>query len=477
MKKTTFILFVLIIFLFAGCSNAVETFQTHVEKGAYYKAIEVFNKKILGNSKLETTSVQFLETFLSESVNKYAEGVITAQEFENNLNTVKKINEEFSMISNLGDVYQQYLSIQSSKDHYNDAITAYNRNEMLSALQYLYLVDPADTENYDDAVIKINEIEKKYHDTTISTVNSCMTEKNYSAALSAIDEAAYIFGYTDEFESLISEIYTQKYKESITEAYEDKDYLSVFAEYANAVDNGYCAIDNAMISQYSESVTMYLTNIFASAEEAFGEKKDYSSAIGVLENAISKVESFEDISLPIKEKIEYYEEYTPIYLSSLEYTQLEDAISVNTVTGYSTDVNGNEYSPKTVIHPSGIGGDYGGYRTVDEDEAYVLYYLNKKYSSLWGTIYRPSDSVSCDKNWAEDRYSTSVVRIYGDNVLLYEAPPVTQDTYDPIRFKVDVANVRNLKIVMLGTYTSPTGWYAMNQIKPTVCMAEVFLQK
>lgn len=93
--------------------------------------------------------------------------------------------------------------------------------------------------------------------------------------------------------------------------------------------------------------------------------------------------------------------------------------------------------------------------------------------TLTGTIYRPYSSLSFTGEWNNG----PTVKIYGDDVLLYEAPRITGTTYDPINFEIDVTGVRNLKIVMRGTWRESTGWIGLYNYNPAACMAEVTLQK
>ena len=134
-------------------------------------------------------------------------------------------------------------------------------------------------------------------------------------------------------------------------------------------------------------------------------------------------------------------------------------------------MNGTQYDRESLIYP--IGGDLYGDWASSDDEAYVMYNLNYKYSSLSGIIYRPYRSLSSVNEWK----NPTTVKIYGDDVLLYEAPNFTKDTYDTVEFALDVSGVRNLKIVMRGVWSEDAGWIGMYDYYPKVAMAEVFLQK
>ena len=125
----------------------------------------------------------------------------------------------------------------------------------------------------------------------------------------------------------------------------------------------------------------------------------------------------------------------------------------------------------SIICPS--GGSLNTQYASNDDEAAVSYDLKHNYSTLSGLIYRPYSSLSCDFEW-----TPATVKIYGDDILLYESPSITQETYDTIEFTVDVTGVRNLKIVMRGVWGRETpGWVGLVDYYPKACLTNLMLQK
>lgn len=206
------------------------------------------------------------------------------------------------------------------------------------------------------------------------------------------------------------------------------------------------------------------------AKEAFGSNKDFETAIDVLKNLSSQVKEDANVVASINSMIEEYKEYIPIELLSLDYIQKGQYIDVGTYVN-DTDVNGNQYDRNSVICPS--GGSLNTQYASNDDEAAVLYYLNQEYSTLSGLIYRPYSSLSCDFEW-----TPTTVRIYGDDVLIYESPSITQETYDTIKFTADVTGVRTLKIVMRGVWGRETpGWVGLVEYYPKACLTNLMIQK
>ncbi len=160
----------------------------------------------------------------------------------------------------------------------------------------------------------------------------------------------------------------------------------------------------------------------------------------------------------------------PILLTSLDYTQKARYISVGAgITSYAKCVNEYVYDSENVLRPS--GGTLNSEHAETEDDAYIIYYLNGKYSTLDGVLYRPY----CTLSWS-DEFPQSTVRIYGDGRLIYEAPAITKNTYDPIPFSVNVSGVSELKIVMLGVHQTKTDFVGAYSFDPVVCMADAYLK-
>lgn len=472
MKKSVSVLLTvsILLIIITGCGNSTNSFESQVKNGNYSKAIEIYSKNIAGNSASENIAKTFLQEFLDESWTSYVDGTITDQDFVNRYTTIEKINDEIQAVYSLNSVHQQYLYIKESKESYSKAIEYADEGNLEEAISAFSYVVSEDVENYNNAQGKLTEAIETYQEQIISTAKQLAVTDDFEKAVTCIQEAEYVIGYTTELENCLSDLYTQKYEDSIDIAFSSDDYVTVIREYSDARQNSYIVISSNMTSKYSSSVTNYLNDISGRAEDAFGGNKDYSAAIRVLQVAISEVDVDESLISEIEQRIEYYQEYIPVYLTTLEYTQKADYIRVGAYGNDSKDVNGIEYNANTVIYPT--GGSLNTQVASTEDESYVLYNLNFGYSTLTGTIYRPYKSLSSESEW-----SATTVKIYGDDALLYEAPNITKNTYDAIRFEIDVAGVRNLKIVMLGVWTESTGWPGMYSRNPKVCMAEVTLQK
>ena len=363
-----------------GCGSSTDSFEEQVESGNYRKAIEIYNENIAGNSESENTAKSFLQDFLDKSWTDYVDGTIPDQEFVNRYTTIEKINDEIWVLYSLDQVYQQYLYIKESKENYSKAVEYTNEGNLVAAISAFSYVVSEDIENYNNAQDKLTEVVETYQEQIIANAKQLAEEDNFEEAVACINEAEYVVGYTTELESCLSDLYTQKCADSIDIAFNSGDYVTVIREYSDARYNSYIVISSDMTSKYSSSVTNYYDDVNKRAEEAFGANKDYSAAIRILQTAIAEVDTDENLISDLEQRIEYYQEYIPVYLTSLEYTQKARYISVGGAYGNdSKDVNGVQYDANTVIYPTGgsLNSEVASY----DDEAYVLYNLNLKYST------------------------------------------------------------------------------------------------
>lgn len=472
MKKEICILLTVITMLtgLAGCGSSADSFENHVKNGDYVKAIEFYQKEFAGNSGSENTAKAFLQNYLEENWSNYVAGNIMEQDFIDAYTTLEKLDGELSLLSNLDKVYQQYTFIKKSKESYAQGIALIDSGNLEEAIEAFSYVLPDDVENYENAQVKQKEAITRYQENVITNAEQLADAGNFEEAVANVRAAEQVVGATTELESCLSDLYTRKYEDSIEKAFGSSDYLTVIRVYTEALTNSYVVISSDVTSKYSSSQTTYLNAVFSKAETAFGDNKNYTDAIQVLREAISEANGIADLTSELELKMEYYKEYIPVSLISLDYIQKAHYVSVGgAYSNESRDVNGTWYDSSTVIYPT--GDSLASQQAQSDDEAYVLYNLNYKYSSLSGIIYRPYSSLSSEKEWQVN----TVVKIYGDDVLLYEAPNITQETYDPIQFAIDITGVRNLKIVVRGVWS--TSSFGMYTRYPKVCLAEVMLQK
>ena len=517
MRCVSIILIISLLMTLAACSKSIDKFKKAVENNNSSDAIEIYNDKLSDDKEDQKEARNYIKKRLSDSLSDYGSGKITEKEFESIYKTIEKVNQKVNGISSIEDTYYKYQEVKASKESFKAGEKAYSEKDYATAVRQYSLIISDDTEHYKDAQQKLQDSIKNYESSVLDQVDKSVASGNYDEAFLVIDNAiddigteklkdyreglvdsyesyaietaqqlanegkyqeAYqclndaidTIGYTDKLSSTYSSIYIEEYETKMKTAYDAKDYLSVFRIYVEAdwIIEG----SSEMMNYYTSSITEYLNDIDVKAESAFGDNKDYEAAILVLRDALSDVVDLNilEITSHIEEKIAYYQEYQPIYLTDLSCIQknnVEIGEEVDT-----SDVNKRNYTAETVIRQS---------MSKNDNKGYVLYNINFEYSSLRGVLYRPHYSLSCDYIWSQP----GCVKIYGDDVLLYESPKVTQDFYDALEFDIDIHGVRNLKIEFSNSVWAPggtivwdygsDGW--VNNEEPKVCIADCELQK
>lgn len=314
--------------------------------------------------------------------------------------------------------------LQASKSSFEAAENLFNDGLYLDAITNYEDVIPEDS-NYNVAQNKMSTARERVVSELTDKVNAFSANKQYNEALNEIQYIASVIGNISELSTLEKTLYAK-------------------------------CVDTAI----------------SEANTAFDNNKDYGTAINIINSAISVVGSDERLIA----ELDKYNSYIPVYLLDTDYIKKASYLALYPADHWqygelSSDVDGNSYSGN-IIYP--IGGTLASQKATSEDDSYISFYLNSAYNSLTGTIYRPYGTLSCKDTWE----GSTTIKIYGDGVLLYEAPNITQSTYSPIALDVNVKGVRELKIVMLGVWTSTEGnWIGQYSRYPKACMANLTLSK
>lgn len=409
----------ILLMLFLSACNAADKFEDYVLAGNYADAISVYRDKISGNIEKEQTAQDFMLTYVGNVLTDYAEGSIDAKSATNAFNCISRINENLSVLgADFYYLYDNLNTLHASKESFEEAVRNVDKKDYKSALELFAEVNELDTQNYSTAQEQMAFAYDSYKAELTATVNKLIQEKEFEQAIKELEDCTSIFGGDEEYEIL---------SENVISAWEE--------------------------------------NLIYTASEIFGADKDYQSAIRFLQLSGLQNDT-------INAEITKYQDYIPIYLTDLEYTKKTRYMDIGSRNDeIMTDLQGNTYDGAHLIYPA--GGSLASEVASTEDEAYVNYYLNAGYSKLTGVLYVPYKSLSCPKEWTVP----TIVKIYGDKVLLFEAPAFTTDVIEPLSIEVDVTGVRELRIVMLGVWHEDTTWGGLYSRYPKVCAANFCVSK
>lgn len=462
MKKwIAFALALALCMLLMACAGSSGKFESYVKNGDYQKAAALYNDKIAGNSKLEIEAESFLTQYLQDSWDSYESGKTDDAALEGVLRTLENLCSQTGVWIDLYEVQYQHETLRASRASFAEAEASMQDEDYLAAIRQYRAVSPDDTANYDAAQNAISRAEDSYQQQVLTLAQGHLDAGEFSTAIETVRAAEQSFGTTDEFEAFIARSYAQFYDEQMQAAFDAGDYIQVRSVFEEASACEYDVVTAEMTSLFAQSQSAYQNNVLDEAEAAFGTEKDYEAAIRVINAAMAEYGETDVFT----EKLEYYQSYAPIYLTSLEGIRVGREMEVGyAIWGVATDVLGTEYDNDTVITTEDPSAD----RDSPDNSAY--FYLNAEYSTLTGIVYRPYQTLSCEYDWTK----SPVAEIYGDGVLLYSAPEFTMQSYDPVTFTLDVSGVKELRIFMEGGWRNNVLDY---YYRPKLCFAEITIRK
>jgi len=437
-----------------------------IEDKEYQEAMQLFDSV----SAEDTENYEAAMQKLHEAENLFCEGILLQtreqadrKEYDQALEFICEFYQACT-IHEMYDMDKDFLTrtydmiVQVSTEKYENLMdSAFAKEDYLAALEHYY---GAVNDIYAETTESMMEIQTVCEDAILEQIRALGEEAGYETACSHVNRfGMYRLISSYKLEELLTEIGYTQYENSFTAAMEDEDYLTAIYYARELVD--FVTDDDFFywVSRLDEVEDLYENKAKEEAQAAFGTNKDYEAAIAVLQRyAADAKDVLQDewgMVTRLTDEIDYYNEYIPIKLITLTPTQKNGMAQVAVEDAYKKDVSSNWYDAKTVMCDwrSSVG------------DSYIQYNLNMEYSVFTGTIYRPYIMLSCTHPWK----NAPILEIYGDGRLLYKAPSITEDTFDPVEFKVDVSGVRNLKIVMEG--------YCASCHDAMICLAETMLQK
>lgn len=479
MKKNILALLITVICIItSGCATENRVIAL-IEKEEYAKAQEVYSATIGGSYEKKLELEHSIDAYIADMIDKYNKGKVSYDEARESIFRIEASGLYDYFLVN--DAYMSLQTFYQSKQAYEMGLANMDAGDYESAMTQFSFVNTADT-CYDSACEKAEEAKTAFLNAVIAQAEDAFDDtdylRGYENAISCLADAEdkmydFIIYMDDAAFQLIydkrAELTNEFTEAAIAEA---KDIFSNGENYEGAIslltDAYNCAVGDVsgLFSELCKYTDAYIENAVAEAQQIYDENRDYEAAASHLQNVIGVVGENETL----RSEIEKYASYAPVLLTSLDPIQKGKWLSIGTdIKKVYTDVSNNVYDSQTVIAPK-----RSSYRDKTEDDSYVSYYLNSEYTTLTGVLYRPYDSLSCTSVWQK----TPVIKIYGDGILLYEAPGIDQNTFDPISLNVNVTGVRELKIVNFGVWNgNDSGNIYFASYHPMVCLAEMYLNK
>ena len=366
------------------------------------------------------------------------------------------------------EAFIEFSKVEYSDDNYEDAIDGrIKAKELYVQALNDEIAKASDEEAIQNILIRINDAMNIFEDDSLDEVKSnCETKLSEAKAQNQLQK---------DMETIDSTFDGSNYSNILDVLFERAN--SFYDSYGNYLEykksdqvgdnikftySGSAAISDciqAYFDKYYGILNAYEEQSLNEADKIFSETRDYTKAIQTLNKYIGCLDTFSSFTKKIsndtvyfsatnvESKIEYYKEFIPVLLTDIVPSRQEN-VTINRLGGWTT-VDPDTYNQDT------DGKVYDSTIMPNDESGSVTYYVNFKYSLLEGIIYRPFYSIGGNGETAS-MYKDGWVKIYGDGILLYESPKITQNTYETYTFNVDISGVRELTIELGGTWYP--GW-------------------
>ena len=465
----------LLALLLCGCGRQ-DSFMSAVKKGDYQTALDIYERKLAGNSADEMQAQQSLEDYLGSTWDAYVSGELSFERFRGVFRCLQQINDRLWLLPELYWMESDYEAVESSKASFASGTASAESGDYASAIRAFSQVIPEDTENYAGAVQAEEQARKTYLAAVQRDAQAAADSGDAAAALIMIENAQEVLGYSDELQNLEAAIVTRMVLSSMEEASGRGELLDVIRIYEETLNGGMIEVTADMTRLASESKTAFIRTVTDEAARAFGTGKDYEAASAVIRNALSAASFSSELLAELEPMLAEYQSYAPVALTSLEPVRKATYIEVGskyTSKNTSTDVAGTVYDSSNMIYPYEDGFSLRSDTPNTEDDSAITFMLNYQYSTLSGTVFRPYGTLSCE-DWGGN-YGRVI--IYGDGSVIYRSNDITDSTWDPVPFTLDISGVRELKIVAVGRWVENSGDIGIYERHPKVCLADLMLQK
>lgn len=243
-------------------SSTSKKMFAYMADGEHQKAIDLYKNKIQGNYEKESEISSVYEDYYEKINDEFLKGNITQEIATAERDKLVKVAGSCRIDYDFeNDAY--FEDICDSKENYDMGCQKLEKEEFLSAYNYFNAVLEEDG-NYQDSLLKINEVIEKYKDKTMKLAK---------------------------------------------EKADSSDYLGAYETVQSSMDllDGNVEIREALIS-YEE---MYAQKIVEDAKKVFVEpKNDYIAAIGVIEGGLN---DFPNNNL-LNTQLSYYNTFEPKYV-------------------------------------------------------------------------------------------------------------------------------------------------------------------
>lgn len=406
----------------SGCSSNVDTIDKLIDEAKYDEALTTFSEWKDMKPEEKEALIERMKENLAQSLEKYALEQITYDEATALIDTVSslyisELDEDITQVS------VEIKALSESKQSYKQGLSAYDSKDYLNAIVQFNNVLENDC-NYENATAKAEEAIIAYTNSITAQVDALLKQGDYQGAAQALDQInENVTKANLKSSATINESISTLSKKTAVSQGEDyaekKDYESAL-KVLNDYRNEYSEEDAEINKLHDEYADQYVDFIVKKVE-ALRKDKNYLKALEMLDNAVEIVNAPEFATL-----IDKINKEKPTYLCDVLY-QNSDRYELLSEGEPVMDTIGNTYEPGNLFEISSSESGWSNY------DGYADYYLGYKYNKLQGVIAVDNQSVEAN----------CTLYIEGDGVVLETLEFNRLSVPTPI--DIDISSVNVLK--------------------------------
>ena len=401
------------LFWWMGRSKS-NTFLKMLKEGRAEAAKEYYDDKLVWDAPEVSKAYEASKKEIDNIVSEYYDNTILYDDAVEKLN----IYSEF-YIENVKEAEEKIDTLKASRDAFQNAETAYNEQNYQKVYEEYQKVIIED-ENYEEARSRMAESYNVVYQQIKDTAAQKASEGKLLDAVEYLSEQLMSLNAEDR-ETVTEEI--QKYKEQYAEQqWESIKEVEDYEQKYTAIFQLEEEIGNIeVLRKMKEELDADYEDYIIAQVNSMLETRNLENAMQLIYAAEKHIAGSTEIQ-KLKDSIK---DYNPVSILDLEpYAIGRCDLDEDTE---AKDNMGN-------IYESALEGYY-------ENEAYNIYDIGGKYNILTGTVCITKGSIGTR--------STGYIKIYGDDILLWEDTNITANTKSYDR-SVNVSGVTDLKIEMCG---------------------------
>lgn len=417
---------------------------------------ELINLKNSGYEAAGTKLDEITEDYANSIIEQYQNGSLEYTEAENTLNALKTDG-----YTKADDLIVEITAIENSNIALDKGNDYYENGDYEEAIKELSKI-PEDSENYEEAQVKLDQAYTAYIDSTVETINKYNTQKKYKEAIQYANAAYDILpdGVNTSKLDTVKEESLTAYKTEISNKVTKLTSESKYSEAFNVIDEAISFDDNEYFQTLKTTTEKNYITLITNTVNGFEVSGDYVSAIETIETADELVKSDPYFTDKLNElKDSYRNQVVSNADSALKLKGYKEAIQI-IYEGLDVLPNDSEllakideyeeYKPISIesftVTASNDGYDFYSSKSdprgeVNTDvlylESYVEFYIGGKYSKLVATI----DPY---QYFRTSIYAGTQLKIYADDELVYSSPTITYKT-DDLEISVDIKNANYIR--------------------------------